>query len=396
MALSGVRVVDLTRILAGPFCTALLADMGADVIKIESPQGGDPVRKQGVIRNGVSWYFAQFNRNKRSLALDLYSDDGKAVLTELLRNADVLVENYRPGVLDRMGFGKSALAEINEDLIVASINGYGSDGPYADRPSFDFIAQAMSGFMAVNGAPDDPPMRAAPPISDLVAGLYAAFGIVCALRRRAVFDDGGQYVESSLTNGLISMMAYLSAEALATGDAPARTGNDHPIVAPYGLFTASDGEVAVAASNDTIVERFMTAVGLHDLLNWPEYADNEMRMHNRPALHARIDEKMSQRPVDHWITKLNAAGVPCGRVMDLPEVLRDPQVLAQEMVIESHDSAGEPVKMTGFPVKLSRTPCRLRRTAPSLGGDTDEILTEAGYGMDDISALRQSGVLGDE
>lgn len=248
--------------------------------------------------------------------------------------------------------------------------------------------------MAVNGAPDQPPMRAAPPVSDLIAGLYAAFGVVCALQRRSSHQDGGQRVEASLTNGLISMMAYLSAEALATGAAPARTGNYHPIVAPYGLFAAADGEVAVAASNDTMVVRFMTALGLQDLLSWPEYADNGRRMANRPALNSRITKAMSQQSVDHWIEKLNAAGVPCGRVMALPDVLKDPQVLAQEMVIESHDPGRAPVKMTGFPVKLSQTPCRLRHGAPDLGQHSEEILVEAGYDHEQIAKLREDGIVG--
>ena len=393
MALSGIRIIDLTRYLAGPFCTALLADMGADVIKVESP-GGDPIRVTGAAENGISWYFAQYNRNKRSLTLDLYSEAGKEVLRDLLRDADAVVENYRPGVFDKMGFDEASLRALNPDLVVVSINGYGSTGPYAERPSFDFIAQAMSGFMAVNGGPDQPPMRAAPPVSDLIAGLYAAFGLVCALQRRSRHQDGGQRVETALTNGLISMMAYLSAEALASGEAPARTGNDHPIVAPYGLFTTADGEVAVAASNETIVQRFLAAVGLSELLDWPEYADNEKRMANRPALNARINEAMSQRTAEQWITYLNAAGVPCGRVMELPDVLRDPQVLAQEMVIESHDPGRAPVKMTGFPVKLSNTPCRLRKGAPGLGQHNDEILLEAGYDDERISKLREDGVLG--
>lgn len=229
MALAGIRVVDLTRILAGPFCTMLLADMGADVIKIESPKGGDPVRGQGVIKDEVSWYFAQFNRNKKSLTLDLYQPEGKAVLADLLRRADVLVENYRPGVLAEMGFDEDRLNALNPALIVASINGFGSTGPYADRPSFDFIAQAMSGFMNANGDPDGQPMRSGLPISDLVSGLYAAFGVVSALVARGGPGSGlGQRVESSLNNGMISLLAYLSAFYFATGEVPPRTGNNHP------------------------------------------------------------------------------------------------------------------------------------------------------------------------
>ena len=261
MALSGIRVIDLTRILAGPFCTLMLADMGAEVIKVEPPKG-DPVRGQGAIKEGLSWYFSQFNRNKKSIVLDLYTEEGKADLKLLLESADVLVENYRPGVLAKMGFTAEFLEEINPRLICASVNGYGSTGPYVDRPSFDFIAQAMSGFMSVNGSAEGDPMRAAPPMSDMIAGLYAAFGVVTALHARQRTGKG-QNVESSLTNGLISMMAYLSAEYLATGEIPKRTGNNHPIASPYGLFRASDGRVAVAPSNDVFVERFLQVLNLN-------------------------------------------------------------------------------------------------------------------------------------
>lgn len=372
MPLSDIRVVDLTRILAGPFCTQLLADMGAEVIKIETP-AGDPVRRQGVEREGMSWYFAQFNRNKRSVVLDLYTDAGKAVLSRLIETADVLVENYRPGVLDKMGFDQARLDALNPRLIVTSINGYGSTGPYVDRPSFDFIAQAMSGFMSVNGAEGDDPMRAAPPISDLIAGLYAAFGTVTALHARGRIGKG-QRVESSLTGGLISMLGYLSAEYFATGAIPKRTGNDHPIVAPYGLFRASDGMVAVAPSNDAFVVRFLECIGLDRLLEQPDYATNERRMSNRAALNALINEAMQLRPVDHWIEAINKAGCPCGRVMNLEEVFSDPQVLSQDMVLDVERANGNAVRMTGFPVKLLATPARLHRPPPELGADTEAVL----------------------
>ncbi|MEM7407596.1 MAG: CoA transferase [Pseudomonadota bacterium] len=371
-ALAGIQVVDLTRILAGPFCTQLLADMGAEVIKIESA-GGDPVRGQGTMIAGYSAYFAQFNRNKKSVVLDLYADAGKAALSQLLREADVVVENYRPGVFARMGYDEATLEGLNPRLVHASVNGYGKDGPYADRPSFDFIAQAMSGFMSVNGEPDGPPMRAAPPLSDLIAGLYCAFGVVCALQSRGR-TGAGQSVDASLTGGLMSMMAYLSAEALNAGTEPVRTGNDHPIASPYGLFEASDGEIAVAPSNDTYVLRFLCAVGLEHLLEQPDYLTNADRVVHRRQLNATINAVTSQRSVAHWIEVINGAGCPCGRVMSLGEVFADPQVGAQEMVLESCPEGGQPLRITGFPVKFSKTPCTLRLPPPHLGEHTDDIL----------------------
>jgi CoA:oxalate CoA-transferase len=391
--LSGIRVVDLTRILAGPFCTQLLADLGAEVIKVEPPGRGDPVRGQGAIRDGLSWYYAQFNRNKKSITLDLYVEEGKAVLADLLRQADVLVENYRPGVLGRMGFDAARLEQLNPALIVGSVNGYGSTGPYADRPAFDFIAQAMSGFMSVTGAPGEP-MRAGPPIADLVAGLYAAFGIVAALLARGGPGSGrGQRVEASLTGGLISMLAYFSAQYFATGRVPARTGNDHPVVYPYGLFHAADGEVAIAPSTPVHVRRFLQTLGLAHLLDDPAFADNDARVRHRERLRPLIDAKIGEATVDAWIERLNAAGVPCGRVMSLADVFSDPQVVAQEMVLEVEHPGHGPVRMTGFPVKLSGTPARLRRPAPRLGEHTDAVLGALGYTPDRIASLRAAGTV---
>ena len=400
--LAGVRVIDLTRVLAGPFCAQLLADMGADVVKIEGPDG-DLMRRMGTVREGLSWYFAQFNRNKRSVVLDLYGEPGRAALADLLRSADVLVENYRPGVLAKMGFGPDRIEELNPRLIVASVNGYGSTGPYAERPSFDFIAQAMSGFMAATGLPDGEPMRSAPPIGDLVAGLYAAFGVACALHARGSGSragaggtagtgpgtraDSGQYVETSLLGGLVSMLAYVSAEYFATGRPPARSGNDHPIVFPYGLFEGSDGHIAVAPPDDGYVRRFFRVIGLEDLLDRPEYATNEARREHRRELAGAINERTRTRTVDWWIGRLNEGGCPCGRVMDVSEVFADPQVLAQDLVHDvPHPGAGA-VRMTGFPVRFSETPCEMVRPAPRLGEHTREVLAEIGYGPDRIAAV---------
>jgi CoA:oxalate CoA-transferase len=392
--LSGIRVIDLTRILAGPFCTQLLADLGAEVIKVEPPGRGDPVRGQGAIRDGLSWYYAQFNRNKKSLTLDLYGDAGRAVLADLIRGADVLVENYRPGVLAKMGFDPARLKEINPALVVGSVNGYGSTGPYADRPAFDFIAQAMSGFMSVTGAADQAPVRAGPPIADLIAGLYAAFGIAAALVARGGPGAGqGQRVEASLTGGLISMLAYFSAQHFTTGQLPERTGNDHPVIYPYGLFHAADGDVAIAPSTPVHVRRLLEALELGRLLDDPAFADNAARVRNRERLRPLINARIGQATVEAWIERLNAAGVPCGRVMNLAEVFADPQVLAQEMVVEIEHPGHGRVRMTGFPVKLSATPAQLRRPAPQLGEHTDLVLGALGYSPERIATLRRDGVV---
>ncbi|MDF2096419.1 CaiB/BaiF CoA transferase family protein [Aquibaculum arenosum] len=371
--LDGIRVVDLTRVLSGPFCTMLLGDMGAEVIKIEPPGKGDPVRAQGGIRDGLSWYFASFNRNKKSVELDLYGEEGKAQLAKLIQTADVLVDNFRPGVMARMGFGPERLKQLNPQLVTANINGYGSTGPYVDRPAFDFITQAMSGFMSVNGRADQEPLRSGQPITDLVAGLYAAFGIVNALRARDI-NGKGQHVESAMLNGILSFMAYLGSEHLMSGELPPRTGNDHPLVAPYGLYKASDGEVAVAPSNEVILRRFMRTIGLEELLDDPRFDHNDKRFARRDELNALISQRMQSETQATWIERLNAAGVPSGRVQNLAEVFADPQVLAQEMVMEVEHPGHGTVRMLGFPVKLDGTPCRVRLPAPDLGAHNDEVL----------------------
>ncbi|HEX5453163.1 MAG TPA: CoA transferase [Stellaceae bacterium] len=392
MPLSGIRVVDLTRILAGPFCTMMLADMGAEVVKVETPGQGDPLRAQGAIRDGLSWYFAAFNRNKRSLSLNLRTEDGKAVLARLIAQSDVLVENFRPGVLESMGFGEDRLKALKPDLVCCNISGFGATGPYRDRPSFDFIAQAMSGFMAVTGAAGGPPMRAGPPIADLVAGLYGALGVCAALVRRGR-TGLGETVGSSLNNGLVSLLAFLAANHLATGEEPARTGNDHAIVAPYGMFRTKDGEVALAPSQEQSYQRLLDALDAGALRDDPRFRTNDLRVRNRAAINAEIERRLASGTTAQWIERLNAAGVPCGRVYGLADVFADPQIADQEMVVSREHPGHGTVRMLGFPLKFAEAPCRLRRPAPEVGGDSDAVLAELGYTTAEIVALRQAGVV---
>ena len=371
-ALSGIKVIDLTRVLSGPFCTMLLADMGAEVIKIEPPKG-DNVRNQGDMVDGYSSYFAQFNRNKKSVILDLYVESEKDILKSLLSDADVVVENFKAGVFDKMGFDYDTLKSINPKLISASVNGFGSKGEMSDRPAFDFIAQALSGFMSLNGTEESGPMRAAMPISDLVAGLYCAFGIVCALQSRNKTGKG-QKVEASLTSGLISMMAYLSSESFVTGKAPNKSGNNHPILAPYGIFKTSDGEIAVAPASDKFCSIFLECIDLISLLDNELYKNNSNRMKNRDSLNEIVNERMISETSDFWIKKLNKAGCPAAKIVSLPEALNSQLIQDNEMVISSNGPEGRQIKMTGFPVKLSDTPSQLYRSPPLLGEHTNEIL----------------------
>lgn len=375
LPLSGMRIVDLTRVLSGPFCTMILGDLGADVIKVESAEG-DTVRTQGATKDGLSWYFAGFNRNKRSIVLDLKSPDGKAALEQLIRGADALVENFRPGVLDRLGFTEAHLKVLNPELVVCAISGFGPDGPYRDRPAFDFIAQAMSGFMGSNGRADDPPLRSGMPISDLVAGLYGALGVISALMRRVRSGGGGDRVDVSLTSSMISLLAFLASDYFATGRVVPRSGNDHPIAAPYGLFRTADRPIAIAPNNDEFFGRLMDALDLPELKADPALANNPLRVADRARLNAAVEERLATAGAAHWIDRLNRFGVPCGPVHRMDAVFEDPQVQSQAMAIDVPHPGHGIVRMLGFPMRFRDSPLQVRYPAPDLGQHTAELLAD--------------------
>ena len=389
MQLDGIRVLDLTRILSGPFASMFLADMGAEVIKVEDPTMGDPVRHQGAAVNGYSLYFANFNRNKRSLTLDLRHPEAAAVLRQLVQRCDVVLNNFRPGVMDDMGLSWAELQRIKPDIISCHVTGFGLDGPYAQRPSFDFIAQAMSGFMSVNGFADGPPMRAAPPISDLIAGSYAAMGVLAALVRRGRTGQGEE-VTTSLTDSMTSMLAFLATNYFANGQLPQRTGNDHALASPYGLFEASDGQIAVAPSNDSFYFKLLAALDLQHLKDRPEFANNSLRFEHRSAINGEINARTRLMPVAHWIDVINRAGVPCGRVLNMAEVFADPQTQHQQMRVTIDHPVHGALDVLGFPIKFTQAPCTMHRPPPALGGDTDAILEELGLGSAHIQKLRQA------
>jgi crotonobetainyl-CoA:carnitine CoA-transferase CaiB-like acyl-CoA transferase len=370
----------------------LLADMGADVIKIESLPGGDTIRTQGAMRDGLSYYFATFNRNKKSITLNLKAPEGRELFERLVVDADVVVDNFRPGVLDRLGLSRAHLRTLKPDLICASISGFGESGPYRDRPAFDFVAQAMSGFMSVNGHEGEPPLRSGLPISDLVAGLYAALGITAAVVRRGRTGKGDD-VGSSLTSGLISFLSYAAANVFAHGSNLPRTGNDHPISAPYGLFRTADGVIAIAPSDDVFFRRLMGALDLEHVVDSPDYASNRERVQHRSALTALLETRLAEANSDHWIELLNQAGVPCGPVYSVDQVFQDPQFMAQEMAIDvDHPGYGN-VRMLGFPIKFADSPCTIRHPTPQLGEHTRELLEEIGVSPGRFEELRQLGVI---
>ena len=392
LPLSGVRVVDLTRVLSGPFCSALLGDLGADVIKVETPGEGDTVRHQGAGRNGLSWYFANYNRNKRSITLNLRSDEGRDILARMIERSDVLVDNYRPGVLAGMGFTDERLRALNPRLVRGSITGFGNSGPYRDRPSFDFIAQAMSGFMSVNGAEDQPPMRSGPPVSDLVAGLYAALGVVAGLLRERRSGEGGS-ASVSLTGGLVSFLSFIATDYLATGRMPKRNGNDHPIAAPYGLFRTADGEIAIAPAGEAMYLRLLRALDAEELRERPEFATNALRAESRAMINTEIEARTMQETSAHWIRALNEAGVPCSQVMTMDQVFADPQVIEQQSVVTKEHAKHGLVSMLGSPLHVDGAPLPIRTVAPELGEHTEQLLGELGYSAEAIGQLRERGVV---
>jgi CoA:oxalate CoA-transferase len=392
LPLAGIRVVDLTRVLSGPFCSMLLGDLGADIIKVETPGEGDTVRHQGAGRDGLSWYFANYNRNKRSITLNLRTDEGREILARLIAKADVLLDNYRPGVLSAMGFTAARLHELNPRLVQGSITGFGGTGPYRDRPSFDFIAQAMSGFMSVNGGADQPPMRSGPPVSDLVAGLYAALGVVAGLLREDRTGHGGS-ASVSLTGGLISFLGFMATDYLATGRLPQRTGNDHPIGSPYGLFRTADGEIAIAPAGEAMYQRLLRALNAEDLRERPEFATNALRAGNRAAINAEIEARTMHETSAHWICLLNEAGVPCSQVMHLDQVFADPQVIDQQAVVTVEHPGHGSVSMLGSALHVDGAPLPVRLPAPRLGEHTAEVLRELGFAAVEIDQLRERGVV---
>jgi crotonobetainyl-CoA:carnitine CoA-transferase CaiB-like acyl-CoA transferase len=390
-ALDSIKVLDLTRFVAGPFCTQLLADMGAEVIKIESPDRGDETRHQGAIVNGESWYFVGLNRNKKSLTLDLKSLEGKEIFRRLAREADVVVENFRPGVMRNFGFDYENLNQINPRLVYCGISGFGKDGPYALRPAFDFIAQGLSGFMSITGFPDREPVRTGIPISDSVAGIYAAFGILAAIVAREK-TGRGQEVQTSLVDAMVSILSYLSAEYFAQGKIPKRGGNDHPVLCPYGTFPAADGHINIAPSGEHMWERLAQALGLEELARDPRFKTNADRLKNREELNRRVAEITSRKPMVEWIEFLNKEGVPCGPINNIAQALEDPQIRHQKMVLTVDQPTG-PMRILGFPVKLSETPAALQKPAPKLGEHNGEILARLGFSEEQAEEFKRRGAI---
>ncbi len=367
----------------------LLADYGADVVKVESRKGRE-FRMPGIDRD--TYFFLSSNRGKRSITLDVKSGAGRDVVLRMLPRFDVLIENFRPGVMAQLGLAPHRLVERFPRLIYCGISGFGADGPYRDRPGFDQIAQGMSGFMSLTGTADSGPTRAGLAIADLLAGIFAAHGVQLALLARER-TGRGQIVETSLLEAMIGVLSWGAGMYFETGQAPGPAGHHHPLSSPYGRFRARDGYVNIAAGNDTMWTNLARALGRDDWLSDARFADAFARLQHREALTAEIESVLAARDVAEWVERLNAAGVPCGPVLDLQQVFADPQVLARNMLVQlAHPEAGT-FKTTGLPVKLSRTPGAIARRPPLLGEHTDAVLRECGVTDDEIAHLREQGVI---
>jgi crotonobetainyl-CoA:carnitine CoA-transferase CaiB-like acyl-CoA transferase len=402
--LRGVRVLDLSRILAGPWATQLLADYGAEVIKVERPGSGDDTRRWGPPfvekadgTAGDAAYFQAANRNKQSVTIDFTTPDGAALIKQLAAKSDILVENYKLGGLQKYGLHYEALAEVNPKLVYCSITGFGQYGPYAERPGYDFLIQAMGGMMSITGQPDGvegaEPMRAGVAIADLFTGLYATTGIMAALHHAQATGEG-QHIDISLLDSQMAVLANQAMNYLVSGEAPGRIGNTHPNIVPYQVFRTQNGHFILAVGNDAQFEKFCAIAQLEELARDDRFATNAKRVENREALVALLVPVLAARTTEDWIETLEEAGVPCGPIRTIDQVLTDEHAAARDMVVRLPDAEGQPRALVGNPVKFSETPVAYHRAPPALGQSTEEVLSNLlALDANAIQALKDKNVI---
>ena len=392
--LEGITVLDLTRVLSGPYCTMMLGDMGARVIKIEQPGKGDDTRAWGPpFQHGESTYFLSINRNKESVTLNLKHPGGRRVLDRLLDTADVLVENFRPGTLERMGLGPDDLAKRCPRLVYCSVSGFGHTGPRRLQPGYDAVMQAEGGLMSITGPTEGPGFRLGIAITDIVSGMFAAFGVAMALLARHQ-SGRGQFVDVGMFDAVAALLTYQAGIHFATGESPPRIGNRHPTIVPYESFETGDGELVVAAGNDQLWKRFCGVIGLDALAEDPRFAKNQDRVGARDELRLILVERLRTKSAAEWIERLQASGVPCGAVRNLEQVFADPQLIERAMVVALEHPVAGAIKALGVPIKLADTPGEVRTAPPVLGQHTDAVLSgDLGLAADEIAKLRAEGAV---
>ena len=390
--LTGVRVLDLSRVLAGPYTGMLLADLGAEVVKVEEPGVGDESRRIGPFQNGVSTYFVSINRGKKGLTLNLKAEVGKGLFLDLVRQADILVENYRPGVMRRLGLDYPTLRGVNPRLVYAACSGFGHTGPYSPRGAYDMIVQGMGGVMSITGEPGRSPVRVGTSIGDITAALFTAIGILAALGHARATGEG-QFVDVAMLDCQVAILENAIMRYLVTGEVPGPIGARHPSIAPFEAFPAADGHVILAVGTN-IWARFCQAIGRPDIIEHPHFATNALRAEHVDELHEILAPITRQKRVETWVKEMEAIGVPCGPVNTVDKVVQDPQVKAREMVVAVQDPDAGTISMAGVPIKLSATPGKVQGRAPRLGEHTEAVLAEwLHMPADKVARLRQEGVV---
>jgi len=394
LPLSGLKILDLTRVLAGPYCTMVLADLGAEVVKVEVPEIGDDSRHFGPFVGAESAYFMSLNRNKKSITLNLKAERGKELFLALVGSFDVLVENFRPGTMEKLGLGYERLAEANPGLVYAAASGFGNTGPYRLKPAYDVVVQGMGGIMSITGHPGGPPTRVGASIGDITAGLFTAIGILAALRARET-TGRGQMVDVAMLDCQVAILENALARYQVSGQVPGPIGNRHPSITPFSSVPAADGYLIIAIGNDALWEKFCRLVEREDLRAEPAFRTNHGRTENWNRLEPLLAEVFAPRTVAEWLALLEGAGIPCGPIQSIDQVVEDPQIRAREMVVEVEHPVAGTLKMAGCPVKLSAAPAQwLRRPSPLLGEHTEEVLADyAGVTPEDVGKLREEGVV---
>lgn len=392
-ALEGIKVLDLSRTLAGPFSTMMLGDMGADIIKVEQPGSGDETRRfTPPTWNGESCYYLSSNRNKRSITIDLKSSEGKEIIYKLVKEADILVENFRTGTMEELGFGYNQLKEMNPRLIYCSISGFGRTGPEKNKPGYDLLLQGFSGLMSLTGDPDRPPVKVGTSTVDINTGMFAAYAMITALFAREK-SGKGQFIDVSLLDSQLAILNYLGTNFFATGKPAKRFGSGHPTIVPYQAFQAKDMDIILAVANDRLWEKCCKGFGWSDLLEDSRFRINDDRVANREVLVGIINERFSQLESEEIFERMDHAGVPCGPIHTVDQIFSHPHVQAREMILEINHPVIPDLKVPGFPVKFSETPAQLKKHPPLLGEHTDEILMGLGYSEEEIIAMKKENIL---